>query len=94
MSYFIGQRHEKADTAADLALPEQPGYPRSLRTTVATSALLGRIDTAQHTSRKLLVINPNATQASVKSYWRLWSPTEHAAAAMIEGWKRAGMPEG
>ena len=94
-AYFVAGRHEEADAATDRALAQQPGYPGSLRLKIATSALLGRVDAAEHAARKLFAVNPGASIANVRSYWRLWTPyTEHAVAAMLDGWRRAGMPEG
>jgi hypothetical protein len=77
------------------ALAQQPGYPGALRLKIAASALLGKIDAAEQSARKLFTVNPGASIANVRSYWRLWTPyTEHAGAAMLDGWRRAGMPEG
>jgi DNA-binding SARP family transcriptional activator/TolB-like protein len=94
MAYFVGGRYDEADAATDRALAQRPGYHGSLKVKVATSALLGRIDCAQQAARKLLIVNPASSVACVRSYWRLWAPTADAAAAMIDGWRRAGMPEG
>jgi DNA-binding SARP family transcriptional activator/TolB-like protein/Flp pilus assembly protein TadD len=94
-AYFIAGQHDEADAATDRALAEKPGYPGSLRLKVATSALLGRTDAAEQAARNLLIVNPAASIAHVRSYWRLWAPhTEHAMASMLEGWRRVGMPEG
>ena len=94
-AYFVAGRHEEADAATDRALAQLPGYPGSLRLKIATSALLGRTNAAEQAARKLFTVNPSASIANVRSYWRLWTPyTEHAGAAMLEGWRRAKMPEG
>jgi DNA-binding SARP family transcriptional activator/TolB-like protein len=94
MAYFVAERYDEADAATDRALAQRPGYHGSLKVKVATSALLGRIDRAQQAARKLLIVNPDSSIACVRSYWRLWAPSEDAAAAMVDGWRRAGMPEG
>ena len=95
MAYFVAGRYEDADAATDMALAQQPGYPGSLRTKIATSALLGRIDAAQEAAGRLLAVNPDASIANIRSYWRLWTPyIGHTIAAVVDGWRRAGVREG
>lgn len=92
-AYFIAGRHEEADLAADKALAERPTYPGTLRLKIATSGLLGRIESAHAAARLLRMVNSDPTMAYLRKYWELWPHTEHAVAAMLDGWRRAGMPE-
>lgn len=95
MAHLVAGRYEDADAATDKALAQQPDYPGSLRTKIATSAQLGRIDVAQEAARRLLAVNRDASIANIRSYWRLWTPyIEHTIAAVVEGWRRAGIREG
>ena len=95
MAYFVAGRHEEADLATDKALAQLPTFPGSLKLKVATSGLLGRIDVAHQTAQRLAAVNPDVTIARMRTYWQLWgTSTQDAVAAMLKGWRRAGMPDG
>jgi DNA-binding SARP family transcriptional activator/TolB-like protein len=95
MAYFVGGRYEEADDATARALARIPNYPGSLRLKIAIEGLAGRIDTAREAARCLLETNPNASIASMRSYWQpLVRHTSDAVGALIHGWRRAGMPDG
>ena len=94
MTYFIEGRYEEADLALDAALKQAPNYPGSLRLRIATAGLSGRISVAQAAAQRLLKVNPDASIASARDYWRpMMAHTPDAIAAQIDGWRRAGMAE-
>ena len=93
-AYFIAGRHEEADIAADKALAQRPGYPGTLRLKIATAGLLGQVEAAHKAARRLAMVNRDPTLAYVRKYWELWPNTQDAVAKMLNGWRRAGMPEG
>ena len=93
-AHFIAGRYDEADLAANKALSERPTYPGTLRLKLATSGLVGRTAAAHEAARRLKSVNSDVTVSYVRKYWDLWPHTEHAVAAMLEGWRRAGMPEG
>ena len=94
MAYFVAERYDEADMATDRALAQTPDYPGSLRIKVATSALRGRIGEARTAARRLLRVNKDASVANMQAYWNPFVPhTPDAVAALLNGWRRAGMPE-
>lgn len=93
-AYFVAGQYDDADQAADTALLERPTYPGTLRLKIATAGLLGRTASAHEAARRLATVNPDVTMSYVRKYWQLWPSAKPAVAAMIDGWRRAGMPEG
>ncbi len=91
---FIGGNFEAAHGASEDCLAIRPGYTASLRIKVATAGLLGRSKEASEAARHLLAVEPKASVARMREYWRaLATNAPQALDAKIEGWRRAGMPD-
>ncbi len=94
-AYFVAGLYEEASMATDKALEQTPSYPGSLRMQVALAGLSGRLEKAHEAARRLLKVNPDASIANMRSYCQpMISHTPDAVAALIDGWRRAGMPSG
>lgn len=93
-AYFIAGRYEEADFATDNALAQIPSYPGALRMKVATAGLLGKVGEARQAARSLCTVNPGASIAGMRAYWKALIPHVPDAVAAIEtGWRSVGMPE-
>ena len=94
-AYFVGGRYEEAESATERALERTPSYPGSLRMQIALAGLSGHLEKAHDAARLLMKVNPDASIANMQSYCQpLMSHTPDAVAALINGWRRAGMPSG
>lgn len=92
-AHFIAGDFEAAHIASEDCLAIRPGYTGSLRIKIATASLLGRNDEARRTARQLLAIEPKASIARMRDYWKAVAPNAPSALdAKIEGWRCAGMP--
>jgi DNA-binding SARP family transcriptional activator/TolB-like protein len=93
-AHFIAGDYEAAHAASEACLTFRPGYTAALRIKVATSSLLGRDAQAESAARQLRALEPGASVARMRDYWRALAPNApHALDAKIDGWRRAGMPE-
>ena len=60
-----------------------------------TCALLGQMDEAREYLRRLLAVTPNATMARLQALSEvMWRRSPDTLARIIEGARRAGLPEG
>lgn len=93
-AHFIAGNFEAVQAASEDCLAIRPGYTGSLRIKVATASLLGRSKEAQNAARQLRAIEPKASIARMRDYWKALAPNAPGALeTKIEGWRRAGMPE-
>ena len=93
-AHFLAGDFEAAHAASEACLSMRPGYTASLRFKVATASLLGRAEEAELAVRELLALEPGASIARMRDYWRALAPNApQAFDAKIDGWRRAGMPE-
>jgi tetratricopeptide (TPR) repeat protein len=94
MAYFAGQRYEEAAHAVDRALSERPSYVPALRLKTALCGLSGRLDQAQSWKGRLLAATPDASVAQMDNFYRpYFNRNPRALEALLEGMRRAGMPE-
>jgi TolB-like protein len=95
LAYLSAGDIEQAERAADKAVNAAPRYAPALRMKVIACGLLGRADEARGHVAQLLQVNPSQTVAWFNAFW---GPTtrQHPAllARMVEGARRAGLPEG
>lgn len=93
-AYFMAGRYDDADRASDRTLTEMPDYPGALRMKVATCGLLGRPEEAKPVIARLIAVNPCASVATMRVYWKdVLRRVPDAADAFILGMRHAGMPE-
>ena len=95
MAHLSAGDIEEAERAADKAVNAAPRYAPALRMKVIACGLLGRADEAREHVKQLLKVNPSQTVAWFRAFW---GPTtrQHPVllARMVEGARRAGLPEG
>jgi tetratricopeptide (TPR) repeat protein len=95
VGFFYAGRYEEALDAADRSLTERPDFPPGLRYKIAASGLLGRIDEARESVKRLLRVNPGATVSVLRAYQE---PIKHhhsdGVEAFLRGLRLAGLPEG
>jgi len=78
------------------ALRELPNFPPSLRYQAASLGLLGRHQEAQEVIRRLRTVCPEETIARVRMYYAFYAripETSGTLDALLEGLRRAGLPE-
>ena len=93
-SYFVAEDFEAAYAASNACLAQRPGYTAGLRIKVASASLTGRVEEAQQAARELLALEPGASIARMRDYWKGLAPNApQALDAKLYGWRRAGMPE-
>jgi TolB-like protein/Tfp pilus assembly protein PilF len=86
---------EQAEIAADKALNVAPKYAPALRLKVVACGLLGRIEEGREQVERLLAVHPDESVSWLNAFWG--PPTRRhprLLASMIEGARRAGLPEG
>jgi TolB-like protein len=96
VAHFMAGRCEEALAWSDRALQEVPTYyPPALHIRIACCGLLGRLDDGRKWLQRLLVINPDASLASVRSFYRDITGIRNAdrLEAMLDGLRRVGLPE-
>jgi adenylate cyclase len=86
-------RYGEAVEWADQSLRELPRYAPSIRVKVVLCARLGRIEEARLWLGRLLEVQPGLTIAEYKAYAGVFFPP-FMLAAMVEGLRKAGLPEG
>jgi TolB-like protein len=95
VAHFVARRYDEGTKADNLALKERPTYPPPLRFRMVTCGLLGQLDEAREYRRRLLVVTPNATVARMWAMAEvMWRRNPDTLARIIEGARRAGLPEG
>jgi TolB-like protein len=92
--FFAGQYQEAAD-AADKSLAEHTNFPPALRLKVATSGLLGRIEEGHEWVARLLAVNPDASVAKLKAFYKpLLRINPQRLETYLKGLRLCGLPEG
>jgi tetratricopeptide (TPR) repeat protein len=87
-------RHREAADAIDRALWSRPSYIPAMRLKISISGLLGQKTEGMKWVGRLLAVNPDASVAWFRTFWRL--PLRHNSDLfdrMLEGARRAGLPE-
>ena len=86
---------EAAESAADKAFNVAPKYAPGLRIKAIACGLLGRSSEGRDAVKRLLAINPDESIQWMKAFWGLpMQRNPRLLENMIEGARRAGLPEG
>ena len=95
LAHFFAGRYQEAADAADKSLGEHANYPPALRLKVATCGLLGRIEEGRDWVERLLAVNPDATVAGLRAYYksRLRS-NPRGLETYLKGLRLCSLPEG
>ena len=89
-AHVFSQRYEKAANMAATALRNMPHYPNAMLSSIAASALAGRVEEARDTCSSYLKLNP-AARISNSIDWGLHTPEN--AEMLAKAYRIAGMPE-
>jgi tetratricopeptide (TPR) repeat protein len=93
-AHLSAGRHEEAARAVDRTLNARPTYTPAMRLKVSICGLLGRKTEGAEWVRRLLAVNPDASVAWLRTFWRL--PLRHNSDLfdrLLEGARQAGLPE-
>jgi len=92
-AHLAAGRYEEAVEWADRASREFPRYESSTRYKLIALAHLGRIEEAREWLERELELHPGLTIAGVKAtYVKAFAP--ELLATFVEGYRKAGLPEG
>jgi TolB-like protein/class 3 adenylate cyclase len=91
-AHLIAGRYADALLSSDRALAFQPGHLWAMRTKAAALGLLGRIDKATAVLAEVLALDPSFTLATLPD--RTFPLRPKDMALLIEGLRKAGLPEG
>jgi adenylate cyclase len=91
LALYYSEEYQAAVEAANPAIRSYPNYPNAYRWLAAALGQLGQIEEAKRALQKAIAIAPAAFDMYVRGRvpWR--RPENHAH--MIEGLRKAGMPE-
>jgi TolB-like protein len=90
-AHFVAGRDDRALAAAERCLRDMPNHPPALMVLAASSALIGAMDPARRAMAQILEFNPNWTISRFK--YRAPCCRENVVARLLEGLRKAGMPE-
>jgi len=94
VAHLIPGRYEQAAQAIDKALSARPSYTPAIRTKVSICGLLRRKEESAEWVGRLLAVNPDASIAWLKAYWRApLRRNPHLLETFLEGARRAGLRE-
>jgi TolB-like protein/DNA-binding SARP family transcriptional activator len=86
---------EETERATDKALNVAPTYPPALRMKVIVCGLLGRAEAGREHVNRLLAVNSDESVRWLNAFWGpLMRRHPRLLADMLEGARRAGLPEG
>ena len=94
-AYLGAGRYEEAAEAAEKTLRIQPDYLPGLRISMATSALVGRLDEAHAYTARVLAKQPSITISWVRAFLEV--PLQRNVKALekyLDGARLAGLPDG
>lgn len=91
LANFVLGDFEQAAACASKALAYSPRFAPSLRVLAASQANLGRMNEAQATTQRLLLLDPRLTSTVLRT--RLQHLSEVARMSLIAGLRKAGLPE-
>ena len=87
-------RYEEASASCDRTLHEAPTYfPPALHMKIACCGLLGRRRRGANGWNDLLAVNPEARVSSLHEWFRLFIKKSAGLEAVLDGLRRAGLPE-
>jgi TolB-like protein/Tfp pilus assembly protein PilF len=92
--HFMAGRYEEASSACDRTLHEAPTYyPPALHVKIACCGLLGRLEEGRKWVERLLAVNPEARVSTLHEWFRLFIRKSAGLEALLDGMRRAGLPE-
>jgi TolB-like protein/Tfp pilus assembly protein PilF len=92
--HFMAGRYEEASAACDRTLHEAPTYfPPALHVKIACCGLLGQPEEGRKWVERLLAVDPEARVSSLREWFRLFIKKAAGLEAVLDGMRRAGMPE-
>jgi TolB-like protein/Tfp pilus assembly protein PilF len=93
-AYFMAGRYQDASAACDRTLREAPTYyPPALQVKIACCGLLGQQEEGRKWVERLLTVNPEARVSSLYEWFRLYIKKPAGLEAVLQGMRKAGMPE-
>ena len=91
MGFYLCRDYEAAIAAAKGAIREHPEYPNTYRWLAAALGQVGRIEEAKEALEKAIAVAPAAFEMYVRQRVPWHRPEDYAH--MLEGLRKAGMPE-
>ena len=91
LGLYFSREYEAAIEAANRAIRSHPDFPNAYRWRAAALGQLGRIEEARDALEKAIAIAPAAFEMYVSRRVPWMRPEDHAH--MLEGLRKAGMPE-
>ena len=91
--HFYAGRYDEAAAWAAKSIGENPKYPPVWRTAAASNALLGRQEQAQNAMARLRQLDPTLRIATLKSVIVIPNLRPDLLAKMVDGLRKAGLPE-
>jgi TolB-like protein len=91
LGHFLAGRYNEAYLWAKKALEHRPNFDAAMRVFAVSSALSGRLEEAQKTMRHLLQLNPGLRISDLKDLYPFRRLED--LASVIEGFRKAGLPE-
>jgi adenylate cyclase len=89
---YFSRQYEASVEAAKRTIRSYPDFPLTYRWLAAALAQTGRIDEAKETLEKAIAIAPASFDMYVRSRAPWMRPEDHAH--ILEGLRKAGLPEG
>jgi adenylate cyclase len=93
LTHFMAGRYEEASAWCNKVLHEAPDHPPALRMKAATCGLLGRLEEARVWVERLLAVTPDATISGVRLYYGVAMKKPACLEALLDGLRKAGLPE-
>jgi TolB-like protein/Tfp pilus assembly protein PilF len=95
MALLSAGRLDDAEDAANNSLSAAPNYVPGLRVKIVLCGLRGRTQEGREHVRRMLALNPSESVAWLTAFWGLpMRRNPRTLAQIIEGARRAGLPEG
>lgn len=92
--HFLAGRYGEASASCDRTLHEAPTYfPPALQIKIACCGLLGQLEDGRKWVDRLLAVNPEASISRSRRWHRLFVKKPGDLEALVDGMRRAGMPE-
>jgi len=95
MALLSAGRLDDAEDAANKSLNAAPNYIPGLRIKIVLCGLRGRTEEGRQHVRRMLALHPSESVAWLAAFWGVpMRRTQQTLAQIIEGARRAGLPEG
>jgi tetratricopeptide (TPR) repeat protein len=91
LGHFLAGRYDEAYLWAKKVLDHRPNVEAAMRLFAVSGALSGRLEEAQKIMRHVLQLDPTLRVSNLKDVYPFRRPKD--LASVIEGFRKAGMPE-